>query len=67
MLAIKGKSDHQIRLLGIEAIKKELGVSGLIRFMQQFETGSGDYSKERHEWQDNYNVESLIKAIKKKS
>ncbi|MBF0237159.1 MAG: hypothetical protein HQM12_05580 [SAR324 cluster bacterium] len=65
VLLTSDKSDHQIKLLGIEAIKNELGVLGLIRFMQQFDTGSGNYTEERHEWQDHYTVDSLIQAIKK--
>lgn len=64
MQAIENKSDHQIRLLGLEAIKNELGIMGLIRFMQQFDNGHGNYTEERHEWQDKYNVDSLAKAIK---
>lgn len=60
------KSDHQIKLMGFEAIKNELGVVGLIRFMQQYEMGSGNYTEDRHEWQDIYSVASLTKAIKAK-
>ena len=36
-----------IRKLGIEAITKELGPVGMIRFFQQYELGYGDYTKER--------------------
>ena len=41
---------EEIRQHGIEALVRELGPVGMIRFLQQFETGKGDYSTERHQW-----------------
>jgi hypothetical protein len=38
---------HQIRTIGMEALLRELGPVGMIRFIQQYETGSGDYTHER--------------------
>jgi hypothetical protein len=32
---------EQIRIAGMEALARELGVVGMIRFLQQFETGYG--------------------------
>ena len=36
-----------IRQAGVEALVRELGPVGMIRFLQQFETGRGDYTAER--------------------
>lgn len=36
---------EQIREMGIEALTKELGLAGMARFMQQFESDSGDYTR----------------------
>jgi hypothetical protein len=36
-----------IRKVGLEAVAKKLGPLGMVRFLQQFETGRGDYTKER--------------------
>jgi hypothetical protein len=41
---------EEIRQRGIETLAQELGPVGMIRFLQQFETGHGDYSAERHHW-----------------
>jgi len=41
------KSD-QLRERGLEIHCRELGIVGMIRFLQQFDTGKGDYSQERH-------------------
>lgn len=39
---------EQIRATGLQVLSRELGTTGLIRFLQMFETGEGDYTKERH-------------------
>ncbi|MCA9942250.1 MAG: hypothetical protein KC449_02150 [Anaerolineales bacterium] len=55
---------NEIRQKGLEVLSRELGPVGMIRFMQQFETGSGDYSVERHEWLQNETVEGIYQRIK---
>lgn len=39
---------EQIRLTGLEVLARELGPVKMIRFLQQFELGHGDYSTDRH-------------------
>jgi len=36
-----------LRQLGIEALTKALGPVGMVRFMRQFDMGSGNYTEER--------------------
>jgi hypothetical protein len=55
---------EQIRLVGLEALSRELGPVGMIRFLQQFETGHGDYSSDRHHWLDQMSVDDLVDQIK---
>ena len=40
-------SQEKIRTIGLEALARELGATGLIRFLQIYEQGSGDYTSER--------------------
>lgn len=54
---------EQIRRVGMEALKRELGVVGRTRFLQMFEAGRGDYTKERHEWQDNMTLDEIYASI----
>jgi hypothetical protein len=49
----------EIRRRGLEALRRELGRFGLVRFLQQFESGRGDYTRERREWVDNVSLEEL--------
>ena len=45
-----------IRRMGIEALTEKLGPVGMVEFIRQFDSGSGDYTKERHEWLDRLDV-----------
>lgn len=57
---------QQIRVAGLAALSRELGLVGMIRFMQQFERGYGDYSRDRHEWLDKYTVDDIAKMVREK-
>jgi len=36
----------------------------MIRFLQQYETGHGDYSSERHQWLDQLSVDEILDQLK---
>lgn len=50
-----------IRRMGIEALTEKLGPVGMVEFLRQFDSGYGDYTKERHEWLDNMDIKTIIK------
>jgi hypothetical protein len=54
---------EQIRSAGLHALTQALGPVGLVRFLQQFELGQGDYTTERHRWLGGDTVEGLIQEI----
>jgi len=41
------KSTEEIRRIGIEALAEALGPVDAVRFLQSFDLGRGDYTKER--------------------
>jgi len=55
-----------LRKAGLEAVAKALGPLGLVRFLQQFETGSGDYTKDRERWLKGLSVQDIMSEIKSK-
>ena len=55
-----------IRKVGLEAVAKKLGPLGMVRFLQQFETGRGDYTKERDKWLKDADIKEIISEIRKK-
>lgn len=56
----------EIRQAGLEALAERLGATGMVRFLQQFEAGTGDYSVQRHEWLDNVDVQTLAGRIRRR-
>ena len=56
----------EIQQAGLAALARELGLDGMVQFLQQFEIGHGDYSTERHEWLDGENVASVVDAIRRR-
>jgi len=54
---------NEIRRIGILALTEKLGIVGMIRFMQQSETGYGDYTKERDQILGNPSIEDLYNSI----
>ncbi len=66
MRIIDYKTDREIQSAGYEYLREGLGAAGLIRFMQQFEKGKGNYTQDRSLWQKNYSVDDLALEIKKR-
>jgi len=56
-------TQQQIRMTGIKILSQYMGVTETIRFLQQTETGSGDYTKERDKIIGNPLLEDLVSDI----
>ncbi|TDA67460.1 MAG: hypothetical protein D9V47_10345 [Clostridia bacterium] len=52
---------NQIRQAGMQALAKTLGPVGMVRFIQQFDTGKGDYTRERGQWLGDLTIEQIVK------
>jgi hypothetical protein len=53
----------EIQRIGLEVLLERLGPVGLIRFLQQFETGHGDYTAEREQWLVETDLDGLVAKI----
>jgi hypothetical protein len=49
---------------GFQALVDALGYVDAVRFIRQFDKGSGDYTKERHQWLDSLTMDEIIADIK---
>jgi hypothetical protein len=58
------KTLNEIRKESTDALAKALGPVGIVGFLQSFDTGGGDYTKERCEWLDG-SVEDIMREIGK--
>ncbi len=59
-------SFYEIRTVGFEALLRELGPAGAIRFIQQYETGQGDYTRDRKKLLPQKSVREIGREIMKK-
>ncbi|GIK56982.1 MAG: hypothetical protein BroJett015_26450 [Chloroflexota bacterium] len=57
---------NEIHQVGLAALSRELGPVGMVRFLQMFETGYGDYSQERTLWLKEQPVETIAERIKRR-
>lgn len=52
-----------LRNAGLRALQRELGAVGTVRFIQQFETGPGNYTVDRWRLPGELDVDGLAQAI----
>ena len=59
---------NEIRRAGLDALTQGLGAVGMVRFLQQSETGWGDYTADRGQWLENTtfaNIKAELPKLKK--
>ena len=61
------RSPEEIRQLGMTALTHSLGPVDTIRFLQQFDRGQGDYTKERNAILGNPALDEVLRELKSKS
>ncbi len=57
---------QDIRREGLQALLDRLGPSGTIRFLQQYELGRGDYTRERQQWLGDLSIDEAVKDIQQR-
>lgn len=57
-------SDEELLRRGYDALIRELGMAGMIRFMWHFDHGSGDYTQERRDMFKGETVQSIAQRIR---
>jgi len=60
---IQSMTQQQIRMAGIEILRQNMGITGMIRFLQQSETGYGDYTRDRHKLLGDPSLEQVVADI----
>lgn len=54
---------YEIRTIGFEALIRELGPGGAIRFIQQYEAGQGDYTRDRKKFLPKKSIRQIGREI----
>ncbi len=63
-MSIRTLAPDKVKRRGMEALTRELGAAGMIQFMQQFSSGYGDYSKDRHRLLGRISVDDVWGEVK---
>ena len=56
----------EINRQAFKTLMDSLGYVNAVRFFKQFEAGSGDYSRERHQWLDDLSMEDIWTDIQER-
>jgi hypothetical protein len=63
--ARKRRTGAQVVADGFAALIEKLGVADAIRFIQHYDSGHGDYTRERHKWLDGLSAEDVDRLVAK--
>ncbi len=55
-----------IRRIGTDALIRALGPVGAIRFLQQFDPGEGDYTRDREQLFDGVELDDILESIRER-
>ena len=58
------KNIEMLRREGLAALSERLGSAGMVNFIRLFDSGSGDYSKERREIVENTSKEEILDFLR---
>lgn len=65
-MSSRARDLNTIRRMGIEALTEKLGPVGMVEFIRQFDSGYCDYTKERSEWLDGIDIDTIVKQVRQK-
>ncbi len=63
MIAIDQLTDEQFERQALDLLKREFGLDGLARFLRLNRAGTGDYTRDRDEWQKDLSLDQIIQSI----
>ena len=64
-MSVQAKPLSEITRNAIDLLSKEMGIVDTVRFLNQFTTGYGDYTKERDALLKDLTLDEILAAIKK--
>ena len=63
MIAIDQLTDEQFERQALDLLKREFGLDGLARFLRLNRAGTGDYTRDRDDWQKDLSLDQIIQSI----
>jgi hypothetical protein len=63
MILLEQMTDEQFERHALDVLHRELGVYGLARFLRVYRAGTGDYTRDRHQWLQTATVRDLAEEF----
>jgi len=60
---IEKLTDEEVLSRGLDAVSRELGLYGYARFLRIYRPGTGDYTRDRHQWLDGLTLEDIEREL----
>jgi hypothetical protein len=64
--SLDSMTDEQFERHALDVLRRELGADGFARYLRLFRSGSGDYTKDRMQWQKDLTVDEIVESIKRR-
>ena len=64
MIATDHLTDEEFERQALDVLLRELGPDGLARFLRLTRSGSGDYTRDRQEWQKTLTLDDILASIR---
>lgn len=65
-MGVPRETPAELRKRGVDALVQILGPVDMVRFLQQFEVGSGDYTRDREAWLKGTAVRDVTAKIRER-
>ena len=66
MTTVAYRTPQKTAALGFEALVEKLGLGGAVEFVYQYESGKGNYTRERKQTLSGFRLENLRRKLIKK-
>jgi hypothetical protein len=57
-------SEEEFERRTLAVIHREFGPGGVARFISDFRSGKGDYTRDRHQWLDGLTLDDILADLK---
>ena len=64
MSATDQLTDEQFERYALDVLKRELGPDGLARFLRLNRSETGDYTRDREQWQKDLTLDQILESIR---
>jgi hypothetical protein len=66
MIATDHLTDEEFERQALDVLLRELGPDGLARFLRLTRAGSGDYTRNRQEWQKTLTLDAILASVRER-